>query len=233
MKTVVLLLAAGSGKRFGSDIPKQYLAVAGKPLLLHTLQSLAVEPRIVAVQPVIAANDTYYADMVARQVFPFELLEPVIGGDERAISMTRGLEAVGNDYDFIAVHDAARALPSALLLQDVLDKAKQYGAAVPGMLVHDTIKQVDEHGLVVATLKRQSLRAVQTPQVARTQLLQQAVACQRARLHEHTDDASLLEAVGFSVFISRGETLNKKVTTQEDMQWLEKQLLARTIHKSP
>lgn len=221
MKVAVLLLAAGSGKRFGSDIPKQYLDVAGSPLILHTLRSLAAEPRIAVVLPVIAENDSWFADIVANESFPYTLLTPVAGGAERSISMQRGLAALPEEIDMVAVHDAARALPSQTLLKDVLDVAEKHGAAVPGLAVHDTIKRIDKDGKVLETPDRNSLRAVQTPQVARRDWFESALEKERDRLHLHTDDASVLEAAGYPVFISRGDVNNRKVTTQHDMEWLQ------------
>lgn len=221
MKVGVLLLAAGSGRRFGSETPKQYLPVAGKPLLLHTLAHLAAEPRIEVVQPVIAEGDALFAAMVADQEFAFALLPPVTGGSERSISMQRGLAALPAAIDMVAVHDAARPLPSAALLKDVLDTAAAHGAAVPGMPVHDTIKRVGGHRRVLETPPRDSLFAVQTPQVARRAWFVQALEQERARLHLHTDDASVLEAAGFPVYISQGDAMNRKITTPADMAWLE------------
>ena len=224
MKTALLLLAAGSGSRFGGEIPKQYVEVAGKALLLHTLEHLAKEPRITHVQPVIAADDERFAQLVSGVAFPFELLPAVAGGAERSISMQRGLAALPEDIELVAVHDAARPMPSQALLADVLDVAETHGAAVPGVPVFDTVKRIDANGKVLETPERHSLRAVQTPQVARREWFEQAIAQEADRLHLHTDDASLLEAAGFDVYVSRGEAANRKITTQEDMEWLASQL---------
>jgi len=224
MKVAVLLLAAGSGKRFGGDIPKQYLDVAGAPLLVHTLNSLAAEPRIAAVLPVISATDTWFEACVENQSWPFTLLPAVHGGDERSISMQRGLTALPDDIDMVAVHDAARALPSAALLKDVLDVAAEHGAAVPGLPVVDTIKRIDAHGQVLETPTRSSLMAVQTPQVARKDWFVAALAKEKERLHLHTDDASVLEAAGYPVFMSQGDVNNRKVTSPHDLDWLKERL---------
>ncbi|MDX8381667.1 MAG: 2-C-methyl-D-erythritol 4-phosphate cytidylyltransferase [Ghiorsea sp.] len=224
MKVGLLLLAAGSGKRFGSEVPKQYLEVAKQALILHTLQSLSQEPRIELVQPVISQHDIWYHDIVAGKQWEFELLEPVLGGAERSISMQNGLAALPKDVEMVAVHDAARALPSQALLQDVLDVAKAHGAAVPGLAVHDTIKRIDSSGKVLETPDRNSLMAVQTPQVARRDWFEQALFKEKDRLHLHTDDASVLEAAGFDVYISKGDMDNRKITTRADMDWLQEKL---------
>ena len=226
MDVGVLLLAAGSGSRFGGTIPKQYVEVCGKPLLVHTLEHLALEPRITVVQPVIAAGDAFFACVVAGLKLPFELRPAVYGGAARSISMMSGLQALPHHVELVAVHDAARPLPSAALLTDVFDTAERFGAAVPGLPVIDTIKRVDEEGKVIDTPERSSLRAVQTPQVARRDWFEQAIAREAERLHLHTDDVSLLEAAGFPVHISRGDVRNRKITTAEDMVWLQRQLEA-------
>jgi len=223
MNVGVLLLAAGSGSRFGSDVPKQYIEVGGQALLLHTLAHLAAEPRISVVQPVVAAGDRHFSALVAGMHFPFTLLPPVAGGATRSHSMQQGLLALPAT-DLVAVHDAARPLPSKLLLADVIDTAARFGAAVPGLAVHDTIKRVGADGRVLETPTRESLRAVQTPQVARRDWFVRALASEKDRLHLHTDDASLLEAAGFDVYVSLGDVSNRKITTQADMVWLRSQL---------
>lgn len=203
----------------GGGVPKQYLPVGDKPLMLLALESLAHEPRIHVVQPVIAGDDRRYAAMVEHARFPYRLLPAVSGGRERADSMRNGLAALPPDVDWVAVHDAARPIPSPALLAAVLDMAAIHGAAVPGLAVHDTIKQVDAEGKVVRTLPRATLRAVQTPQVARRAWFEQALESANETL-EWTDDASLLEAAGFTVYVSPGDENNRKITTAEDLAWL-------------
>ena len=220
MKVAVLLLAAGRGARFGGEIAKQYVSVCGKAVLLHTLDSLAQEPRIAVVQPVIAAGDSMFSDVLGDSTWSFDVLPSVEGGAERSISMQRGLAALPKDIDMVAVHDAARPLVSRAVLQEVLDVAEQYGAAVPGVMVHDTIKRIDANGKVLETPNRSSLRAVQTPQVARRDWFEQALLKEQARLHLHTDDASVLEAAGFAVYVSQGDANNRKITTQDDLLWM-------------
>jgi len=224
MKIALLLLAAGSGSRFGGQIPKQYVDVHGKALLLHTLEHLAAAPSITLVQPVVSQGDERFSELVDGLSFPFQLSKPVVGGSARSISMQKGLMALPDDIDLVAVHDAARPLPSAKLLADVFETAFKHGAAVPGVPVNDTIKRIDENGRVVETPARESLRAVQTPQVARKAWFERAIEVESERLHLHTDDASLLEAAGYDVFISSGDVNNRKITTPEDLVWLEAHL---------
>jgi len=220
----VLLLAAGSGRRFGTDTPKQYLRVAGLTLIEHCLLSLSREPRIQAVQPVIARDDVLFPDTVYGHVYPFELLPPVPGGAERALSMARGLAVLPADCAWVAVHDAARPVPPAPMLARLFDMAEAHGAAVPGVPVTDTVKEVDSTGRVVATLNRHRLCAVQTPQVVRRAWLDEAVSRHGRTLRGYTDDAALLEAAGFPVFICEGDVANRKITTSADLDWLRRHL---------
>jgi 2-C-methyl-D-erythritol 4-phosphate cytidylyltransferase len=220
MQVAVLFLAAGSGRRFGGEIPKQYGRIHGLTLVELGLRHLAAEPRIRWLQPVLAEGDRYFDACLAAQDLPYTVLPAVTGGAERAISMSRGLAALPAACEWVAVQDAARPIPSKALLAGVLDAAYQHGAAVPGMAVHDTIKQVDGHGLVVATPERTTLRAVQTPQVARRAWFDEAVSRFSGELQRFTDDASLLEAAAFPVYVSAGEAANRKITTPQDMDWL-------------
>jgi len=141
--------------------------------------------------------------------------------------MANGIMALSRDVEWVAVQDAARPVPSPDLLADVLNAAQLHGAAAPGVPVHDTIKRVDEEGKVLQTLDRPTLRAVQTPQVARREWFAAAIESEKGRMHLHTDDASILEAAGFPVFLSLGDANNRKITTPEDMTWLRHYLEAR------
>jgi len=221
MQVTVLFLAAGSGRRFGGEISKQYQRVNHIPLVVIALNSLAREARISAVQPVLAKHDEYFFECLDKESFPFDVLPSVTGGSERAISMANGIAALSGNVEWVAVQDAARPVPSPKVLADVLDAAQQHGAAVPGLPVHDTIKRVDDDGRVLQTLDRHALRAVQTPQVARREWFVTAIESEKERMHLHTDDASMLEAAGFPVFVSPGDANNRKITTQEDMAWLQ------------
>lgn len=224
MDVTVLLLCAGSGRRFGGTTPKTYVDIAGEPLLVRCLTSLTAEPRIRQVQPVIAHDDKLYAHTIAGRRFSFKLHPAVHGGAERADSMACGLAALEDGVEWVAVHDAARPMPSPALLADVLDVAERHGAAVPGIRVTDTIKLVDDCGKVRETLERGSLRAVQTPQVARKSWFIEALKRSSGHMRDYTDDASILEAAGFPVYVSQGDSLNRKVTTREDVDWLIRQI---------
>lgn len=220
MEVAVILLAAGRGSRMGLNLPKQYLIWDGRTLLRHCLEHLAMEVRIRYVQPVIAKGDERYEASIKSFAPPYELAPPVVGGAHRAKSMCHGLAAIPKRYAWIAVHDAARPFPSPKLLGRVFDAAKRHGAAIPGIPVQDTIKRIEVDGMVVETLDRSCLRAVQTPQVAKRDWFEQAVERLQGRLSEFTDDAAVLEAAGFPVFVCQGERGNLKITHPEDLKLL-------------
>lgn len=225
MQVTVILLIAGSGRRLGTSIPKQYIKIGDDPLLIHCLKHLAQSAQVRFVQPVIAADDTYYHGAIAKHHFPFTLLDAVIGGKERVDSMQAGLAAIPKKHAWVAVHDAARPLVQGAMLASLFQAAWQHGAAAPALHVVDTIKQVNAQGFVVNTPPRHHLRAVQTPQVARRAWFEHALQHLAGRLDQVTDDMSLLELAGYPVFLSEGDLDNRKITWPEDLQWLQQKIL--------
>ena len=203
-----IVVAAGSGSRFGTDTPKQFRSLGARRMLDWSLA---------------AAGKT--CDGVVA-VLPADRLEPgaVAGGASRSASVRAGLAAVPDDAEVIVVHDAVRPLAGPDLFDRVV-AAVRAGAdgAVPGIPVADTIKQVDPDGVrVIETLERTTLRAVQTPQAFAAQVLRRA----HARGEEATDDAALVEALGGTVVVVEGDATNLKITRPEDFAVAES-ILAR------
>ena len=151
----------------------------------------------------------------------------VVGGATRMESVRLGSEALAPEVGWVLVHDAARPGLSAPLVRRVLAAAKAVGAAVPGLPVADTIHRVDARGLVVESPRRETLRAVQTPQVARRDLLRRAYAHAATFALAATDEAGLLSSAGIAVAIVEGDPANVKVTTREDLERLEAHLRGR------
>ncbi|WP_029108313.1 2-C-methyl-D-erythritol 4-phosphate cytidylyltransferase [Mycobacterium sp. URHD0025] len=208
--TVAVVPAAGSGERLGADRPKAFVNLAGKPLLEHALDGLlssgAIDKVVVAVPPALTDE--------AMMVFGGRA-QVVAGGPDRTASVGLALAAAG-DPDFILVHDAARALtPPTLIARVVAALAAGHAAVVPGLPLADTIKAVDANGAVLGTPERAGLRAVQTPQGFRTDVLRRAY--QRAGAGAVTDDASLVEQIGTPVQIVDGDPLAFKITTPLDL----------------
>lgn len=232
--TAILVVAAGRGTRVGGGTPKQYLRLAGRTLLGRTLEALAAlaAPILVVTHPDDA--DHYRASV--GELVPAAtalLLAPVHGGATRQESVRNGLAALGTLSEppaVVLIHDGARPFPSPALLRRAAAAGAAGGAAVPGFVVHDTIKQVDAAGRIVATPQRAGLRAVQTPQAFRLALIRDAhEAARAAGASDLTDDAAVAEWAGHAVHVFEGEPGNMKVTTPADVAVAE----ARLIRECP
>ena len=174
----LLVVAAGRGSRLGADRPKQYLSLAERPLLAHTLEALAAGFPFSAVTVVIHADDRALYDEARAHLRPSAaaaLTPPAIGGATRQQSVLAGLEAIAPaGPEIVLIHDAARPFPSPALIARAIEAAERHGAAAPGTAMSDTVKQVDADGRVLATPPRSGLRAVQTPQAFRFPLILEA-----------------------------------------------------------
>lgn len=226
----IIVVAAGRGSRAGDGIPKQYRKLAGKPLLAHTLDALMRGAPGAAIIPVIHKDDLdLYESSAASSKALSQLCRPVFGGATRQASVRLGLEAAAGQAskpEIILIHDAARLFVSDTLITSAVAAAKSYGAAVPGATVSDTIKEIDAEGFVTATPLRRTLRAVQTPQAFRFDLILAAHRAAAAQgITELTDDAAVAEWAGHRVHVFAGEESNMKVTTMQDLRTAEMQLL--------
>ena len=212
-----IVVAGGSGSRFGDAAPKQFLDLGGLRLIDWALAAAgAACGGVVAVLPAAHLKGTLAAGVVA-----------VTGGATRSASVRAGLEAVPADAAVIVVHDAARPLADPALFERVI-AAVRAGAdgAVPGVPVADTIKRVDPSGgVVLETLDRPALRAVQTPQAFAAAVLRRAHAGQA----DATDDAALVEAAGGRVVVVDGDPANLKITGPDDLVRAETLLTRRLI----
>ena len=211
-----IVVAAGRGLRAGGPVPKQYRPVAGVPVLRRTLGLFAAHPRIAATLAVIGDGDErLYAEAVGAldRVMP-----PARGGATRQASCLAGLRALAPlQPDIVLIHDAARPFASRRLIDRAIDAAGRHGAAVPGLAVTDTIKTIDEAGLVVATPPRANLRAVQTPQAFRfADILDAHERAAAAAVTDLTDDGAVAEWAGQALHVFEGETSNMKLTTEAD-----------------
>jgi 2-C-methyl-D-erythritol 4-phosphate cytidylyltransferase/2-C-methyl-D-erythritol 2,4-cyclodiphosphate synthase len=215
-------VAAGRGSRLGGDEPKQYRLCAGRPLLCHTLEALAAAHDFCVTTVVIHADDRErYQRTVASLSHDCarSLGSPTLGGATRQASALAGLEAqAAQAPDLVLIHDGARAFPSAPLVRRAIAAAARYGAAAPATRLNDTIKEVDEDGAIVATPSRAALRAVQTPQSFRFDLILEAHRkAARAGVEGLTDDAAVAEWAGRHAHIFEGEADNVKITTLPDL----------------
>ncbi|WP_339899523.1 2-C-methyl-D-erythritol 4-phosphate cytidylyltransferase [uncultured Gilvimarinus sp.] len=210
--------AAGSGTRMGSDTPKQYLPIDGKPILAYTLEKLLAVPDIKGVVVALGPDDAHWPTLALAS---HPNVHTVIGGAERADSVLQALQALqlfaGPD-DWVLVHDAARPCVRVTDIERLLHKVRASDAA-GGLLatpVNDTIKQVND-GWVSRTLDRSQLWAAQTPQCFRCQDLARALREVKASGIAVTDETSAMEHGGASAIVVEGRADNIKVTRQEDL----------------
>ncbi len=216
-----LVVAAGRGTRAGAGMPKQYRALDGVPVLTRTLKALCAHPDIAAIVVAIHPDDEpLYARCIAA-LDPQEsarLRAPVHGGATRQASVRAGLESLAeHDFYDVLVHDGARPFLSRDLIARACAALWMHEAALPGIPVTDTIKQVTDDGRVTHTPRRDALRAVQTPQAFRlAPLLAAHRRAIEAGLTEFTDDGALAEWAGIPVHVFAGDPNNIKLTHEAD-----------------
>lgn len=212
-KCVALVVAAGRGRRFGGDLPKQYHDLAGRMVLRHSLAAFAAHPEVDAVRAVIHPDDRQLYDLAAAGL---GLLEPVPGGAQRQDSVRLGLESLADlAPGIVLIHDGARPLVDFGVISRTIAALAEHPGAIPAMPVSDTIKRGAD-GLVTGTVERANLWRAQTPQGFRYRPIleaHQAVAGQ-----ELTDDAAVAESAGLPVALVLGSEDNLKVTNAEDIE---------------
>ncbi len=225
----MLLLAAGRGARFGGPVPKAFLPLRGRPLLLHAAERLcaAVEAaagdRAAGNQLIVVVHrddrephlEPCWPDLLAITGSRCRL-HVVDGGASRQESMQLGLAAAGADVDLVLVHDAARALLPVVNTSACIAAAARTGAALLAIPATDTLKRVRDLR-VEATLERDSVWQAQTPQVVRRELLQRALVAAREAGFAGTDDVSLVERLGHPVEVVLGTPGNLKITHPDDL----------------
>jgi len=211
MRIAAILVANGSGSRFGGDGPKQFMLVAGKPVIRHAAEALL--PHVAWLQPV---GDTARIDAALAGL---DVLPGVPGGITRQASVAAGLEALTpHAPDLVLVHDAARPFVAAEITRAVIAALGTHDGAIPAVPVADTLKR-GQDGRIVGTVAREGLFRAQTPQGFRYTLLR---TLHRADRGAATDDAGLLEAAGFTVALVAGSEDNIKLTYPEDAVRLER-----------
>lgn len=221
----VLIAAAGASTRM-NGINKQFAPLLGIPVLARTL--LAFERCSTVGSIIVAAAEDTAADVsrLCGEYSISKLAAVVKGGASRLDSVYAAACAAG-DAEYIAVHDGARPLVSDALIKRVAAAAEIYGAAAPGVPLKDTVKETDADGFVKRTPRRESLAAVQTPQIFKADIFLPALRRAYSLGSAVTDDCSLLEDTGRPVKIVEGDVCNIKITTPEDITAAEAYLLSR------
>lgn len=212
--------AAGSAIRMGLGYSKAYADVAGKPLLTRTVLSLLASPFIDQLTVAVRHDEVALASSeIVRKPGLQDRVEVIGGGEERQQTVDKLLSAAPPERDLILVHDGARPLVSEKLIQEVLEAAAKWGAAIAAIPITDTIKESTDGGETVSgTVDRAKLYRAQTPQAFHRDLI---VSAHRRALKERwevTDDASLMEQMGHEVRIVAGDERNIKITTLDDLE---------------
>ena len=215
-RVLVIIPAAGTGTRFGGDVPKQFLPLGGKPLVQRVVERFLFDDAVTCVVvPVL--------DMLLNVVKPSpgERVKFVAGGATRLQSVTAGLEAAGSEFDLVAVHDAVRPFFSLDTFHATLDAARTHGAAFPGIPLPDTIHEIADDA-IASTPDRSVFVAAQTPQCFRMDVLQDVLARAAREDANATDEAGLAAKYGHRVQLVRGDSMNFKITRPEDLVMAER-----------
>ena len=212
-----IIAAAGTGTRMASDRPKQFLLLAGTPIIFHTLKPFEQCDRIQEVIVVLPAEDSAAFLALAGKQGLRKLSRVVPGGKTRADSVKRGLNAIRPaSAGIVAVHDGVRPFVTADEIDSVMAAAEANGAAILVAPATDTIKQVSD-GSIVKTLERQELRRALTPQCFRYELLRKAYEHADVNDPALTDESALVERIGARVTTIEGSSRNIKITTPQDL----------------
>jgi 2-C-methyl-D-erythritol 4-phosphate cytidylyltransferase len=224
-KVSALILGAGQGKRMGGRVSKQFLEVEDRPLLAYTLDKFQGHALIEEIIVVTQEEDIDYCWQKIIYRYNFTKVNKIVsGGKERQDSVYQGLLALPDDTEWVVIHDGVRPLISMSVITNALTKAQEKGAAIVGVPAKDTIKVVKHDFMVQETPPRKVLWQIQTPQVFKKELIVKAYQ-QAVKLGwQATDDASLVEKLGASVFVVQGDYNNLKITTPEDLVYFKEML---------
>ncbi|MFC0212846.1 2-C-methyl-D-erythritol 4-phosphate cytidylyltransferase [Paenibacillus chartarius] len=214
----VVIVAAGKGTRMGTAESKQYLPLQGKPILIHTLETFERMTEASEIVLVVGAHDVERCRTAAASG-GLTKVRVVAGGAERQHSVLAGLKALSPGIEWVLVHDGVRPFVKPEHVLACWQEAMRSGAAVLAVPVKDTIKVVDDSGIIRDTPERRTLWAIQTPQAFRRPLLTEA---HEAALRDGvlgTDDAMLVERLGAKVRVVEADYTNIKITTPDDLAW--------------
>ncbi len=216
MKAYAILLGGGSATRMGGNLNKVLLPIRGIPAIVRA----AVPFTGICAGAVLVshADDLALMQKIVAQFGLARFVTAIVpGGDTRQQSVARGLMALPADAEIVLIHDGARSLVTEDVITRALQSAETHGSGVASLPVSDTVKRVNADGAVLETLDRACLRAMQTPQAFRVELIRQAHALAERDGYQGTDDAALLEHAGMPVYVTEGSRRNIKLTTPFDL----------------
>lgn len=213
MKRYAIIVAGGTGTRMGADIPKQFLLLAGKPILMHTLERFA-DPKLNCSIVLVLPKDQipFWKDLMQQHKFntPHQIVE---GGELRFDSVKNGISTVEEEDALVAIHDGVRPLITRAIIEDSFIQAEKYKSAVVSVQPKDSLRFVDEKGNKAVV--RDQYRVIQTPQTFQLNYLREGY--QKPYTNLFTDDAAVFESLGFSINLIDGSYSNLKITTPEDL----------------
>lgn len=217
-QAVAVVPAGGRGQRMGTSIPKQFLELGGLPILVHSLRVLQASPRIADIIVAVPESERHYCltEIIERYQFT-KVRDVVLGGKQRQDSVRLALSAAGQAHTLVLVHDAVRPFLTSEMVEAVLDRAAEVGAALIALPMRDTVKRVGRDSQVKETVDRDGLWLAQTPQAFRAPLLHHLHQKAYQEAVQVTDDAQLMEYFGHPVSVVEGSGENIKITRPEDL----------------
>ncbi len=218
MQTHAIIVGAGKGVRMNRSTPKQYLLLQGIPVLCHTIMAFNRCPEVDKIVLVVPEMDIQYCREQLLAGLPLETPVNILaGGKRRQDSVFNGILSIDDRDGIVVVHDGVRPLVRPEMISRCISKAKTSGACILGVPLQDTLKTVGSDNLIQRTIRREGLWIAQTPQAFHYQLIREAHEAAAKAGIEATDDAALLERMGFPVSILRSTEENLKITTNEDL----------------
>ena len=213
----VIIVAAGSGSRMNMGINKQFIKLKDKEIIVYTLEKFYKHKNIDEIVVVVKEEEAEFFKNEIIDKYNFENIKIAYGGKERQNSVYNGLKMLDDKCDIVLVHDGARPFISKSLIDNCIEEAKNHNAVVVGVPVKDTIKVINEDNDIVDTPERSKLWAVQTPQTFNYDILVKSYEDAFENEFYGTDDAMLVERIGYKVKMIEGSYNNIKITTQEDL----------------
>ncbi|CEP90957.1 2-C-methyl-D-erythritol 4-phosphate cytidylyltransferase [[Clostridium] sordellii] len=215
----VIIVAAGTGSRMKKDINKQFIKLDNKEIIAYTIDKFYINNEIDDIVVVIKKDEEDYFKENILEKYNFKNIKIAYGGEERQDSVYNGIQKLDKNCEVVLVHDGARPFVTEEIINNSIQEAKKHNAVVVGVKVKDTIKVVGEEGNIVDTPNRKYLWSVQTPQVFKYDIITKAYENAYNENYYGTDDAMLVEKIGYNVKMIEGSYDNIKITTQEDLNF--------------
>ncbi len=216
-RRIVIIVAGGSGTRMGADIPKQFLPLLGKPILIHTIETFLAIPSITEIILVLPTSQIpVWFDLCKKHHFDIKHII-VEGGETRFQSVTNGLMKVFDSEALVAIHDGVRPLVSREVIERCFQEAEKYGNAIPAIKPLETVRFSEKSGTI--PVDREKVLLIQTPQVFKFSIIKKCY--QTLWQSSFTDDASVAEYAGNQIHIVEGNRENIKITTPQDLLFAE------------